>query len=509
MFCDRCGAKARAGALFCASCGADLRPGAGESASPARQESVRPGSPALGVALLDATGLGLGHFLMRRWVAGVALAFGTLVALGVAHGAPNAVVPFLLVGWLVLSGLIGYRAARLVDETPGYPLFTAGFGIAALVLIVGGCIVYVHASDTAYAAALADHRQGECVKAIDSYDRVEGVFALKLPPLQRPRALPTRVPRPGRDRSTQRGGIVQAGGRGILQPRVPIRRADGRQRRAQPPAGAGAESVGRRHARAGEGRRKSKPAREGRHALRPRARRRARVRRAREGLASVRRLASSSVVCTRAEFSYALGQPHYASRPGIALRAGVRKKTPALFLECGRALIARGQPGGAVKVLQRALALYPRSPVAAATRASWIKAEVAAAHKEGGGSLPAPTPAGSAPSGTAKLVVANDSKYRLQVFLDGPKPSVFEVPACSGCSDYRESPTSYSCDSKRPSRTITLKPGRYAVEVKASEGDDVTPFTGSWSLSDGVEWRHCLFVVSRPLFDLDPEDFAR
>jgi zinc-ribbon domain len=185
-YCDRCGTEARTGARFCANCGADLPlSDAGSPSSPppipARPEPTPKGrsvlTPALGIALLDASGLGIGHFLVRRFVGGIALLFGTFVVIGSSIGLPNAAAPFLIAAWLAVSGLIGYRAARKTEVTTN-PRLSTGAGIAAIAAILAGYLLYAHASANAYAAGLSAHRKGDCKKAIDSYDQVHGMYAL-------------------------------------------------------------------------------------------------------------------------------------------------------------------------------------------------------------------------------------------------------------------------------------------------------------------------------------------
>jgi zinc-ribbon domain len=501
-FCDRCGTEARAGARFCANCGADLPLNDAESppSIPARPEPTPKDrsvlSPALGIALLDASGLGLGHFLIRRFVGGVALVLGTFVVVGSAVGLPNAAAPFLIAAWLAVSGLIGYRAARKTEVT-SRPRLSAGEGLAVMALIVAGYLLYAHASSSAYAAGLSAHRKGDCKRAIDSYDQVRGVYALSYHSFSGAArhkdecrdllAIDDMLDRAYFKRAADRYAAFRSDHPGAIigQDALAARQAHAQSRWAERQIELTRSSADPAHLAAAAEHYDQAVVLVAAYPA------------ATKGFATVNQFASSGDLCARAAYNAVLGVERFHSRPGAELRARSRRRAPALLLVCGRFLLAHGHPGQAVVVLKGALATYPHSPAFTATRTTWIKAEVSAAHETGSGHLPSPTPAGSAPAGTATLVVGNDSKYRIQVFLDGPRTTMFAVPPCTGCSDYKQTPTSYSCDASRPSHTISLRPGSYAVEVKSIAQHTITPFTGNWKLSDGVRYDHCLFVVIR------------
>src|SRR3954447_12533362 len=109
MFCDRCGKEARAGARFCAACGAEVSvtPGRRGDAQSGVDPSARP-----------------------------------------AESRPSA--------------QSSHRRKR--------PILVVGLGVIALLLLLGGYVLYVRAADRAYASALAAHGRGDCAQALRSYN---------------------------------------------------------------------------------------------------------------------------------------------------------------------------------------------------------------------------------------------------------------------------------------------------------------------------------------------------
>lgn len=507
MFCDRCGTKAREGARFCASCGADL-PAQPERITPA--EAVATPAPprskpprsrggrsaALGVALLDATGLGIGQFLLRRYLIGLLLLGGTLVAVGLGVMLPGPAGPLLVVTWLVASGVAGYLTARRYSYAGAAPL-VIGTGFAALVLIVGLYFVYVRAADNAYASALDQHRRGDCASALDSYQRLDYLYGLSYRSFDRLDDLEREC------RSLKRLDSLdpnESGGN-ALYPRL----LDGYAKLEASSLLIDSEVLEHRQAVTlsswGDWQLRSARTDHSPTELAAAAQHYDRAllhesdyENARQGVATIAAVVLRSPICERAHQVEALAAGRFSSPAGTILRRDAASAGPRYLLACGRRLLP-SDPAQAAAVLKAALKAHPHSPSAAATHRVWIKAEVAAARDAGSGHLPPPSPSGSAPSGTSALVVGNDSRYPIQVFLDGPRPTEFVVPACGSCSDYGKTPSSFTCGSNTPSHTVTLRPGRYSVEVKATGKKGITPFTGSWPLSSGVRYSHCLFVV--------------
>src|SRR5262245_42176511 len=57
-------------------------------------------------------------------------------------------------------------------------------GVAVLLLLGGGYLLYVHAGDNAYDSAREAHRHGDCARAVRLYDRVAGFYRLSYRPFR-------------------------------------------------------------------------------------------------------------------------------------------------------------------------------------------------------------------------------------------------------------------------------------------------------------------------------------
>jgi hypothetical protein len=186
MFCDHCGHKAREGALYCAHCGQQLT-GATESpttgdkqASTASTRSSDSGNTWL-LAVLDATGVGLGHFALGRVAGGIALTVGTVAVIAVGFALPHLWWLAALCLWLLISAAIGYRAGRRALQVGHRPRHLRAFvavAIAALIAAGLGYWQYAKAANQAWVSALGAHRAGECSRALHLYGHVQHLYKL-------------------------------------------------------------------------------------------------------------------------------------------------------------------------------------------------------------------------------------------------------------------------------------------------------------------------------------------
>ncbi|MCL6287886.1 hypothetical protein [Streptomyces sp. 43Y-GA-1] len=143
-------------------------PGAGGPVPPppAHAPSVGPPPPgaalrAVGAALLNLTGLGLGYALLGRWVRAAGCWAATAVLLWVALPAdPDGVPAGVLVGYLLVLVLAAADGARIARRSAlggaWRPVLAVGLGVVLLAVPAGGAVVYGSARDEAREQMLLD-----------------------------------------------------------------------------------------------------------------------------------------------------------------------------------------------------------------------------------------------------------------------------------------------------------------------------------------------------------------
>lgn len=133
---------------------------------PPRAPAVGPPPPgaalrAVGAALLNLTGLGLGYALLGRWVRAAVCWTATAVLLWVALPAdPDGVPGGVLVGYLLVLVLAGADGARIARRSAlggaWRPGVAVGLGVVLLAVPAGGAVVYGSARDEAREQMLLD-----------------------------------------------------------------------------------------------------------------------------------------------------------------------------------------------------------------------------------------------------------------------------------------------------------------------------------------------------------------
>ncbi|MFB7227816.1 hypothetical protein ACFCY9_08890 [Streptomyces fimicarius] len=133
---------------------------------PSHAPSVGPPPPgaalrAVGAALLNLTGLGLGYALLGRWVRAAGCWAATAVLLWVALPAdPDGVPAGVLVGYLLVLVLAAADGARIARRSAlggaWRPVLAVGLGVVLLAVPAGGAVVYGSARDEAREQMLLD-----------------------------------------------------------------------------------------------------------------------------------------------------------------------------------------------------------------------------------------------------------------------------------------------------------------------------------------------------------------
>ncbi|MBN1658013.1 MAG: tetratricopeptide repeat protein [Anaerolineae bacterium] len=101
---------------------------------------------------------------------------------------------------------------------------------------------------------------------------------------------------------------------------------------------------------------------------------------------------------------------------------------------------------------------------------------------------------GSAPSGTAVVVIANDSQAAIDVLFgaQGPNSRATTIEACPTCTSYQTTPLNPR--SEAPEKSVKLAPGVYTVVVIR---DDEEPLViRAWKLQSGKEYAVFFYRVS-------------
>lgn len=149
--------------------------------------------------------------------------------------------------------------------------------------------------------------------------------------------------------------------------------------------------------------------------------------------------------------------------------------------------------------LEEFRSLYPDDARSGQVDDTLIAIEIAQIGSGSTGDLPDPTPAGSAPGGTATVEIVNDSPEALEILYTGTETGTGTVDACGGCttqSDLLSGWSGSACQAgiDRPTTTIRLPAGTYEFVVRTPGDSSVTPFHGTWELSSGTAYSDCYFI---------------
>ncbi|HEV2071040.1 MAG TPA: tetratricopeptide repeat protein [Acidimicrobiales bacterium] len=172
-------------------------------------------------------------------------------------------------------------------------------------------------------------------------------------------------------------------------------------------------------------------------------------------------------------------------------RGDALRLTPGALFSCGEQSHEKGQFREAATHFRALLERFPDSDLAALAEAARVDSEVAAARGQTTSPLPPPPPTGRAPSGSAVLIVQNDSPRPIEVLVSGPSSKRISLEPCAGCSEVI---SQLGCTGKGPLVEVVLEPGEYEVLARVTDGTTVTPFTGTWSLSGATRYSHCLYI---------------
>jgi hypothetical protein len=206
--------------------------------------------------------------------------------------------------------------------------------------------------------------------------------------------------------------------------------------------------------------------------------------------------ANSGVVCSRADSMLVIGAGEYVSEEARVMKRLATEKAPGYMLGCGNQLIADRQYRLAARKLRQLIREFGGTQAARRAKGPLIDAEVGQIRGGGTAALPEPTVSGSTGGEEVELAIRNSSPYSVELLLSGPSSRRFTVPRCSGCREFSEDNPPASCP-PGPRRTFILQPGAYAAVVRAP-GRDITPWAGDWTLSSGVQYGHCFYIVTSP-----------
>jgi hypothetical protein len=511
----------------------------------------RPPRSALGAALLNLSGLGVGFGYLGRWLPAVALLVGTvlLVVLGYAVDASTAPVfwAVLLIVWLVAAAVAAWRlGARYPAPPPGRGrVLPVLFGALLVVALVGGFVGYRALGDRAYTAGVAAQTAADCATAVPHFDDVTGLYRLTLSSdvaaardargecqqftaagvaadQDRPadavrmyhdfaQAHPASVLTSfARDRAEQtyvtwaRG--LRAGNnataaidvyRDLIAEFGPSYRPD--------LADTYVEQAGGFRASTGTG---------------PGTQRAQQARSAVEALLTVQRefadTPAVAAVVPGLSDTYAAANGLFAARqfcdgqPVLDYFAGLARtdQTAAVvdtansdratdLYECGLTQYNGADYSSALDELPAFMDAYPNDPRVAQAHSALIAATVL--DKEGGTPLPLPAPITNNNVGPIEVLYYNDTDEEEHVYVAGPTAHEFVLPACPDCSSSSPYPSPVGgspCDSPdgKPSLTLRLRAGDYHSLAVGSDGR--TTDVDSGALDPGFRYTLCVYSTS-------------
>ena len=170
---------------------------------------------------------------------------------------------------------------------------------------------------------------------------------------------------------------------------------------------------------------------------------------------------------------------------------------PPLLYACGQTYENEARWTDAVNTYARFRKDYTDHELAPQVEEAYVRATLSEAQDLGAGELPAPQGQGQNSGGDVTVVIQNDSPESLSIVFSGPDIRVEELEACTDCESFTSDSPS-GCPELGPIGTYKLKPGSYDVVVKASSDTSVTPFRGTWDLSDAEEYSSCFYLVTGP-----------
>jgi tetratricopeptide (TPR) repeat protein len=166
---------------------------------------------------------------------------------------------------------------------------------------------------------------------------------------------------------------------------------------------------------------------------------------------------------------------------------------PDIYYRCGKTYSTAKEYKDAIVILERFLNEYPQEPRLEEVRTLLAQAMIADARSAGAGTIDTPQQTGTTSTGKTMVQIQNDSPNRIRLVFTGPVTRIEELDACASCTTYSIIGTTY-CPEKGPLGQYEMPTGSYDVLVE-SIGDDVTPFTGNWSLGGG-NYYSCFFIVT-------------
>lgn len=164
-----------------------------------------------------------------------------------------------------------------------------------------------------------------------------------------------------------------------------------------------------------------------------------------------------------------------------------------MYLFCGYNYFDIGDYDRSIDLFELFIDHFPNSPNVEDAKKSLATALIENARQSGAGTISPPGESGTAPSGTVRVVIQNDSPDEITLVFNGTETRFDSMSRCETCKEYSFSPL--YCPEKGPIFTFDLLPGVYDVLVESRNDKEVIPFTGKWDLTDGKEFYSCFFIV--------------
>jgi hypothetical protein len=166
----------------------------------------------------------------------------------------------------------------------------------------------------------------------------------------------------------------------------------------------------------------------------------------------------------------------------------------SFYINCTKILESAQYYSDSIKMFETLFDKFPETKQNDEYYQDYIGLLVKYAKSAGAGVISPPDQSGSSKSGTTVVIIQNDSPEKIRIIFSGPDSRIEELNSCQSCVEYDIIGPEY-CPEKGPIGKYILLPGVYDVVVESITDKGVTPFYGSWSLSNGEEYYSCFIIT--------------
>ncbi|BAZ18743.1 hypothetical protein NIES4071_106280 (plasmid) [Calothrix sp. NIES-4071] len=174
---------------------------------------------------------------------------------------------------------------------------------------------------------------------------------------------------------------------------------------------------------------------------------------------------------------------------------------PLLYPTCGKIYEANKRYEQAISIYNQFLHSFPDHPLKLDIQRSLARTTVADIKGRGARKTKPLLRTGTTVDGSTVVDIQNTSPAKMEITFSGTTPKFGEIEICTDCIEYISKGPEI-CPGKGPIERYTLEPGKYDIAVKFTtrSGNLAYPWTATWSLEQGGEYKTC-FVIVQDLVD--------